>query len=118
MDAPANSAFSGPITSIFNSMHFDGDPFTCQCEKEDKKAYGFQILHCHGSFSSDTMAVKGLMYTCMYIPGDSQSVQLWNATTAANERGRSAGCPSGWATKTVSMVTHTQSSHPMKYICE
>ena len=40
MDAPANCAFSGPITSIFNSIHFDGDPFTCQCEKEDKKAYG------------------------------------------------------------------------------
>ena len=41
-------------------MHFDEDPFTCQCEKEDKKAYGFQILHFYWSFSSDLMAVKGL----------------------------------------------------------
>ena len=69
----ANSLFAGPITcmyckqSICQSYHlyvlqtvylpvlshvcifsvnmcFDGDPFTCQCEKEDKKAEGFQIL--------------------------------------------------------------------------
>ena len=86
MDVPAHSIFSGPIMSIFNSMRFDGDPVTGQCEKEDKKAEGFQISHCDGSFSSDTMAVKGLMYNCMYIPGDSQSVQLGYATRA-NERG-------------------------------
>ena len=52
--------FSGPITSTLNAMHFDADPFTCQCEKEGKKAWGFQISHFYGSFSHDTMAVKGL----------------------------------------------------------
>ena len=40
-DAPANSIFSGPITNIFNAVRFDEDPFTCRCEKEDKKAEGF-----------------------------------------------------------------------------
>ena len=34
----ANSIFSHPITSVLNAMHFDGDPFTCHCENEDKKA--------------------------------------------------------------------------------
>ena len=58
--APANSIFSGPITSILNCMHFDGDPLTCQCEKQNKKVEGFQISHFYGSFSNDTMAVKGL----------------------------------------------------------
>ena len=29
--------FLGPITLNFNSMHFDGDPFTCQCEKQKQK---------------------------------------------------------------------------------
>ena len=47
-------------TSIFNSA-FDEDPFTCQCEKEDKKAEGFEILHFYGSFSNGSMAVKELM---------------------------------------------------------
>ena len=35
-------------------------PFTCQCEKENKNASGFQVLHFCWSFSSDIMAVKGL----------------------------------------------------------
>ena len=35
--------------------------FTCQCEKEDKKAYGFQISHFYGSFSDDITALKGLI---------------------------------------------------------
>ena len=26
-----------PITSLFNAVCFDENPFTCQCEKEDKK---------------------------------------------------------------------------------
>ena len=34
----ANSVFSGPVTSIFNAMRFDGNPLTCQCEKGGKKA--------------------------------------------------------------------------------
>ena len=34
-------------------MSFDGDPFTCQCEKEDQKAEGdddelmLNVLRCH-----------------------------------------------------------------------
>ena len=56
----ANSLFASPITCMYCkqsylpvlshvcifsvNMCFDGDPFTCQCEKEDKKAEGFQIL--------------------------------------------------------------------------
>ena len=63
---PANSIFSSPITSVFNGMHFDGEPCTCQCKKEEKGAYGFQSLHSYGSFSSDIMAVKGL---CFYNTG-------------------------------------------------
>ena len=43
-----------------NAMRFDENPFTFQCEKEDKKAYGSQISHFYGSFSNDIMAVKGL----------------------------------------------------------
>ena len=34
--APANSILSGPITSVFNSIRFDGDPFTWQYQREDK----------------------------------------------------------------------------------
>ena len=37
---PANSRLSGPIRSVFkfSAVSFDGDPFICQCKKEDKKA--------------------------------------------------------------------------------
>ena len=52
--------FSSPITSTFNAMHLDESPFTCQCQKEDKKASEFQISHFYWSFSSDIIAVKGL----------------------------------------------------------
>ena len=61
MDAPAQSIFSGPITSVLNAMRFNGDLFTCQCDEEDKKAEGFQISNCYCSFSSDVVAVKVLM---------------------------------------------------------
>ena len=47
-------------TFIFNSMHFDENSFTCQCEKDDKKAEGFQTSHFYGLFSKDIMAVKEL----------------------------------------------------------
>ena len=57
---PANSTFSTPITSTFNAMCFDENSFTCQCKKEDRNSYGFQILHFYWLFSSDIMAVKGL----------------------------------------------------------
>ena len=36
------------------------NPFTYQCEKEDKKAEGFQISLSYWSFTNDIMAVKGL----------------------------------------------------------
>ena len=45
----------------FKAMCFDENPFTCQCEKENKKGIRFQISHFYWSFSSDTMAVKGLI---------------------------------------------------------
>ena len=32
----ADSIFSGPITSAFDAMRFDENPFTCQREKEDR----------------------------------------------------------------------------------
>ena len=41
-------------------MHCDERLFTCQCEKEDRKASMFQISHFYWSFSSDIMTVKGL----------------------------------------------------------
>ena len=47
-------------TSTFNAMRFDANPFSCQCEKEDKEAEGSQMWHLYWSFSSDVMAVKGL----------------------------------------------------------
>ena len=59
-------SFQSYYNSIFNAMRFDKSPFTCQCEKEDKKAYGFQISHFYWSFSSDTMAVKVLIVSCLY----------------------------------------------------
>ena len=61
MDAPANSVFSGPITSVFSAVRFDETLFTYQCEKEDKKAVRFQISHFYGSFLSDILAVKRLL---------------------------------------------------------
>ena len=42
-------------------MRFDENPFTCQCEKEDKKTDGFQILHFYWLVLSDIMVVKGLL---------------------------------------------------------
>ena len=50
-------------------MRFDDNPFTCQSEKEDKKAEGSQIWHCSGSFSNDIMAVKGLQKLTAYSKG-------------------------------------------------
>ena len=37
-DTPSNSIFSGPITSTFIAVRNYGSPFTCQCEKENRKA--------------------------------------------------------------------------------
>ena len=41
-------------------MRLDENPFTCQREKENRKAQGFQISHNYWSLSCDIMAVKGL----------------------------------------------------------
>ena len=37
-------------TPTFNARRFDENLFTCHCEKENKKAYGFQISHFYWSF--------------------------------------------------------------------
>ena len=49
-------------TSTFNAVTFDENPFTRQCEKEDKNAKGFQILQFYWLFLSNIMAVKGLVF--------------------------------------------------------
>ena len=38
--------------------------FPCRCEKLNKKAEGFQISHFYGSFSNDTMVLKGRHVSC------------------------------------------------------
>ena len=61
-DAPPNSTFSGPVTqSAFSAIPFEESPFTCQCEKEDGKAFkGFRFCTLTDwSPSSDVMALKG-----------------------------------------------------------
>ena len=45
-------------TSTFSAVRVDENLFTCQCEKEDKKAEGFQMSHFDWSFSNDIMAAK------------------------------------------------------------
>ena len=76
-------------TSTFIAMPFDNKSFfMCQCEKEDKRASGFQILHFYWSFSSD-MAAKGLNpwpfdHKSGTLPPShprAPSVQLGNTTT-------------------------------------
>jgi len=65
---PANSIFSGPITSTFNVSPFRHYPSTRLCKKEKRKKKKekkrllvFLISHYYWSFSSDIMAVKGLI---------------------------------------------------------
>ena len=57
---PAGSIFSGPITSSFDAMHFDENPFTCHCEEEDKKVHVFSVSQFYWLFSSDIVVVKAL----------------------------------------------------------
>ena len=67
-----------------NAMRFDENPFTFQCEKEDKKAYGSQISLFYGSFSDDIMAVKGLKAL-----HDTRAVSaLWLGRTVRTSGGR------------------------------
>ena len=58
MDTPSNSIFSSPVTSIFNAMHFEENPVTCQRKKRKRqKGLRVSISHFYGSFSNDIMAV-------------------------------------------------------------
>ena len=59
MDAPANSVFSGPITSTFSAVCFVENPFTCRCKKEAKRLKGFKLALL--LFLNDIIAVKGLI---------------------------------------------------------
>ena len=56
---PANSIFSGPITSNLNAMRSDEKFITCQNEKglESETVKGFKFCTFIGRFE---MAVKGL----------------------------------------------------------
>ena len=40
-------------------MSFDGDPFTCQCEKEDQKADGVQFRTFMGRFEVASWQSRG-----------------------------------------------------------
>ena len=62
MDAPADSVFSGPITSTFNAVLIDENPFTCYCEKDAKTAQKFQISQFYWLFSNGS---KGFNRFCV-----------------------------------------------------
>ena len=51
--------FQSYNSSTFNVMRFSANPFSCSCEKEDRRLKGF-VSHFYWSFSSDFTAVKGL----------------------------------------------------------
>ena len=55
-----NSICSGPVTSTFSAMRFDE---SASAKKVTRKALGFQISQFHWPFSSDIMAVKGLIWS-------------------------------------------------------
>ena len=59
--------FRSSGTSTFIAMRFDKNPLTHHCEKEDKMVEGFQISHFYWLFSSDIMAVKGLIVTWPFV---------------------------------------------------
>ena len=42
-------------------LRFPDYPFTCRCKTGNRKAEGFEISHYNWSFSSDIMALKGLI---------------------------------------------------------
>ena len=58
---PANSVFSGPMSnkSTFNIVLTEKK--IQMVKRERKKAQRFRILHYYRSFSSDIVAVKGLI---------------------------------------------------------
>ena len=55
----ANSRFSGPLTSTFNAVRFDENPFTCQCEKETKRLNGFIFRTSAGHFQVTSWRITG-----------------------------------------------------------
>ena len=55
-------------TSTFTAMRSDEKPFTCQCEKENKKGLRVSDFTFYWSFSSDVMAVKGLINPAGLLP--------------------------------------------------
>ena len=60
--APANSNMLQSYNkSNFNVTDFDENPFTCKYLEENKKAAGIEISHFYWLFSSDVMAVNGLI---------------------------------------------------------
>ena len=62
-DASANSVFSCPITHLLSMLYIFMTSLSHASakRKEKKKGYGFQISHFCLSFSSDIVAVKGLI---------------------------------------------------------
>ena len=88
-DAHANSILSTPVTSTFSAVRFDENPFTCQREKEDRNSYGFELLHCYWSLSSDNVEVKGLRP--LVTRGLSTSRLPFAVAEAGGGRGRQPG---------------------------
>ena len=62
-NAPANSLFSGPLTPAFNAIRLNESHFTCPSEKEDKKAWGFQISNLFGRFQATSWRWRGYRET-------------------------------------------------------
>ena len=57
-----NSIFSGPTTSTFNAIYLLIKVFShANAKKKMRKTKGFQTVHFDWSFSSDTVAVNGLI---------------------------------------------------------
>ena len=57
----ANNIFSSSVTLIFNSMRFEGDPFTCPCEKrrqEDLRVSDFTRLWVDFKWNHGSEGVK------------------------------------------------------------
>ena len=68
-------------------MRSDENLFTCLCEKEDKKAQGFQIWQFYWSFSNDIMAVKGLRQTNLVVASDRNQLSEGGKVGISNKHG-------------------------------
>ena len=81
-------------------MRFRENPFTRQCQTESKKASGFQISYFYWSFSGDTMAVKGLIYTHFtFGAGSAQSVEVRLKAKRNTDTGSNPRCGKGFSPK-------------------